>query len=142
QGIANRRAGETELARIPVAQQSRNVILADNVVRQVVAAAYQQSEEFGLLVEVDAVTGARPSQLARLEVQDLQANRSDPRLMMPSSRKGGGRKSLLHRPLPIPPTLAKRLAVSASGRAAIAPLLIKPSGEPWRKSDHTRLFAR
>src|SRR5206468_4546274 len=39
-------------------------------------------------------------------------------------------------------TLAKRLAVSASGRAAIAPLLVKPSGEPWRKSDHTRLFAR
>jgi len=62
--------------------------------------------------------------------------------MMPSSRKGGGRKSLLHRPLPISPTLAKRLAVSASGRPALAPLLMKPSGEPWRKSDHTRLFAR
>ena len=142
QRISNRRAWETGLAIIPDAQQSRNVILADNVVRQVVAAAYQQSEEFGLLVEVDAVTGARPSQLARLEVQDLQANRSDPRLMIPCSRKGRGRKSVTHRPVPISAALAKRLAVSASGRPAIAPLLMKPSGEPWRKSDHYRLFAR
>ena len=142
QRISNRRAWETGLATIPDAQQSRNVILSDAVVRQIVAATYEQSEQFGLFVEVAAVTGARPSQLARLEVQDLQANRSDPRLMMPSSRKGGGRKNLLHRPLPIPPPLAKRLAVSASGRATIAPLLVKPSGEPWRKSDHTRLFAR
>ena len=142
QRISNRRTWETGLATIPDAQQSRNVILSDAVVRQIVAAAYEQSEQFGLFVEVAAVTGGRPSQLARLEVQDLQANRADPRLMMPSSRKGGGRKSLLHRPLPIPPALAKRLAVSASGRPAIAPLLMKPSGEPWRKSDHTRLFAR
>src|SRR5205085_9263284 len=90
----------------------------------------------------DAVTGSRPSQLARLEGQDLQVNRADPRLMMPSSRKGRGRKSVTHRPVPIPPALAKRLAVSVTGRPVIAPLLVKPSGEPWRKSDHSRLFAR
>src|SRR5437868_2778962 len=140
--ISNRRAWETGLATIPDAQQSRNVILPESVVRQIVAAAYQQSEQFGLFVEVDAVTGSRPSQLARLEGQDLQVNRADPRLMMPSSRKGRGRKSVTHRPVPIPPALAKRLAVSVAGRPAIAPLLVKPSGEPWRKSDHSRLFAR
>jgi integrase len=140
--ITNGRAWETGLATIPDAQQSRNVILPEEVVRGLVAAAYQHSQEFGLLVEVDAVTGARPSQLARLEVQDLQANRSDPRLMMPSSRKGRGKKAVSHRPVPISPALAKKLAVVASGRPAIAPLLVKPSGEPWRKSDHSRLFAR
>jgi len=40
------------------------------------------------LVETAAVTGARVSQLARLEVQDVQGDRGDPRVMMPSSRKG------------------------------------------------------
>jgi integrase len=140
--VANRRAWETGLATIPDAQQSRNVILAEDVVRRIVAEAHKQSAAFGLLVEVAAVTGARVGQLSRLEVQDLQANRSDPRLMMPSSRKGRGRKSITHRPVPISPTLAKRLAVSVSGRPAIAPLLVKPSGEPWKKSDHSRLFAR
>ena len=142
QRIANRRSWETGLVAIPDAHQSRNVILPDAVVRQIIAASYQQSAEFGLLVETDAMTGARPSQLARLEVQDLQANRSDPRLMIPCSRKGRGRKSVTHRPVPISAMLAKQLAVSASGRPAIAPLLTKPSGGPWRQSDHFRLFAR
>ena len=142
QRISNRRAWETGLATIPDAQQSRNVILAEDAVRRIVAEAHKQSAAFGLLVEVAAVTGARVGQLSRLEVQDLQANRSDPRLMIPSSRKGRGRKSLTHRPVPIPPVLAKRLAVSAASRPSIAPLIVKPSGEPWRKSDHSRLFAR
>jgi hypothetical protein len=30
----------------------------------------------------------------------------------------------------------------AADRPATAPLLTKPSGEPWKKSDHSRLFAR
>jgi integrase len=141
-GIANRRAWETGLATIPDAQQSRNVILAEELVRRIIAGALKQSPEFGVLVEVAAVTGARVSQLARLEVQDLQVNRSDPRLMMPSSRKGRGRKSVSHRPVPISLGLAKRLAVLVAGRPVTAPLLVKPSGEPWRKSDHSRLFAR
>jgi integrase len=141
-GIANRRAWETGLATIPDAQQSRNVILAEELVRRIIAGALKQSPEFGVLVEVAAVTGARVSQLARLEIQDLQVNRSDPRLMMPSSRKGRGRKSVSHRPVPISLALAKRLAVLVAGRPVTTPLLVKPSGAPWRKSDHSRLFAR
>src|SRR5438270_7735427 len=129
QRISNRRAWETGLATIPDAQQSRNVILAEDAVRRIVAEAHKQNGSFGLLVEVAAVTGARVSQLARLEVQDLQANRTDPRLMMPSSRKGRGKKAVSHRPVPISPALAKKLAVVASGRPAIAPLLVKPSAE-------------
>jgi len=100
------------------------------------------STEFGLLVDVAAVTGARPSQIWRLKVQDLQADRSDPRLMMPTSRKGRGRKKVLQRPVPIPVGLARRLAVAAAKRPATAPLLVKPSGRPWSKSDHARPFAR
>src|SRR5262249_37174064 len=98
--------------------------------------------EFGLLVEVAAVTGARVSQLARLTVEDLQAEGSEPRLMMPSARKGKGRKVIQHRPVPIPNGLAGKLRALTVDRLARSPLLLKPSGEPWKKSDHSRPFAR
>ncbi|HEX3885307.1 MAG TPA: tyrosine-type recombinase/integrase [Stellaceae bacterium] len=137
--ITTRRPWEIGLATILGAEESRNVILPDARVRELVAAATVQSREFGLLIEVAAVTGARISQLARLEIQDLQADRPDPRLMMPVSRKGKGAKAVLRRPVPIPAGLAAKLATD---RADTAPLLLKPSGEPWRKSDHSRLFTR
>src|SRR5207248_6693523 len=86
--IANRRAWDNGLATIPDAEQSRNVILDEATVRWLIAEAHAQSPEFGILIEVAAVTGARVSQLARIEVQDLQADRANPRLMMPTSRQG------------------------------------------------------
>jgi len=140
--IANRRAWETGLASIPDAEQSRNIILSETAVRQIVVAAHAQSAEFGLLIEVAAVTGARVSQLALLEVQDLQADRDAPRLMMPTSRKGKGNKVVRRRPVPIPSGLGAKLRVLTTGRPATAPLLLKPSGGSWKKSDHTRPFAR
>ena len=142
QRIVNRRAWETGLATIPDAEQSRNVILPESAVRAIIAAAYQQSREFGLLIEVAAVTGARVSQLARLEVQDLQADRLDPRLMMPSSRKGRGTKKIANRPVPIPKSLGAKLRGLTTDRSVTAPLLTKPSGAAWAKSDHSRLFGR
>jgi integrase len=140
--IGNRRAWERALAGIPDAVESRNVILGDETIRAIVAGAYQVSPEFGLLVEVSAVTGSRVSQLAGLVVRDLQSVRTDPRLMMPSSKKGRGRKKVTRRPVPIPPDLAMRLLANARDRAAEAPLLTKPSGEPWKRADHLRLFRR
>jgi len=140
--IASRRAWEKGLAAIPDATTSRNVILPEGDVRAIIASAYTVGPEFGALVEAAAVTGARVSQLARVEVQDLQADRGDPRLMMPSSRKGRGRKRIERRPVPIPRGFAAKLAELARERPAEAPLLTKPSGEPWKKSDHFRLFAR
>lgn len=140
--IANRRAWESGLATIPDAEQSRNVILSEPAVREIIAAAREHSAEFGLLIEVAAVTGARVSQLARIEVQDLQADREAPRLMMPTSRKGKGNKTVQRRPVPLPYSLAAKLRVLSTNRPATAPLLVKPSGEPWRKSDHSRLFRR
>src|SRR5262249_16874177 len=87
--IVNHRAWETALVNIPGAGESRNVILTDDEVRAVVAAAYSVGPEFGLFVETAAVTGARVGQLANLEVQDVQGGTA-PRLMVPSSRKGRG----------------------------------------------------
>jgi integrase len=140
--ITTRRAWETGLAAIHDAEESRNVILDEQAIRALIAVSYEQGEEFGLLAETSAVTGARVSQLARLEVQDLQDARPDPRLTMPSSRKGRGKKKLTRRPVPIPVSLAAKLRSAADGRRPTAPLLTKPGGDRWRKSDHSRPFAR
>ena len=147
--------GRTGLASIPDAEQSRNVILPENTIRLIIAAAYHDSPEFGLLIEVAAVTGARVSQLANLETADLQGERSAPRLMMPTSRKGKGTKQIGRRPVPIPPPLAMKLRDLTKDRPPLAPLLSKPNqkrrknnAEPtplycrWKKSDHSRLFSR
>ena len=135
------RAWEVGLATIPDAEEARNVILRDADVLAVIGEARAYGTEFGLLVEVAAITGARISQIHRLEVQDLQLGDA-PRLMMPASRKGKGVKKVMRRPVPISPELAARLAAAVEGRAPTAPLLVKPSGEPWKKSDHSRPFAR
>lgn len=140
--IDNRRAWDSGLATIPDAERSRNVILSEVAVRQIVAAAYDQGGKFGVLIEVAAVTGARVSQLALIEVQDLQAEGNTPRLMMPTSRKRKGRKMVQRRPVPIPPALAKKLRALTGDRPATAPLLRKTSDGPWKKSDHTRPFSR
>ena len=135
------RAWEVGLATIPDAEEVRNVILPDTEVLMLIEEAKANGKEFGLLVEVAAITGARISQIRRLEVQDLQLGNA-PRLMMPSSRKGKGIKKVTRRPVPISVELAARLAVAAKGRVPNSPLLIKSSGEPWKKSDHSRPFAR
>jgi hypothetical protein len=62
--------------------------------------------------------------------------------MLPTSKKGKRQKSVQRRPVPIPVGLAAKLRVLSAGRPATEPLLVKPSGEPWKKSDHSRLFAR
>ena len=130
------------LATIPDAEESRNVILPESIVREVIAKAYEENAEFGLLVEIAAVTGARVSQVSRLEVQDVQGDRADPRLMMPSSRKGRGQKKIMRRPVPIPTSLVARLRLFAAEKPDNAALLVKPSGTPWSKCDHSRLFQR
>jgi integrase len=118
------------------------VILSDRVIRDIITAAFGIGSELGSLVETAAVTGARVSQIANLRVADLQADRPDPRLMMPSSRKGRGQKKVTHVPVPIPASLAEKLNRATKGKATDAPLLTKPSGERWKQSDHSRLFRR
>ena len=140
--IVSRQPWDMGLATIPDAEEPRNVILPEATIHRIISEAYQESEEFGLLVEVAAVTGARVSQLARLEAQDVQCDRADPRLMMPSSRKGRGQKKITRRPVPVPPALAIRLRSVTADKAASASLLLKPSGDLWKRSDHSRLFRR
>lgn len=138
----SRRAWEIGLKAVPGSTVARNVVLSPDAIRRIVNEAYGMSEPFGLLVEVAATTGARVGQLRQLEVGDVQSSRADPRLMMPASRKGRGEKKITHSPVAIPEALALRLKQAGKGKATRDPLLIKPSGEPWRRSDHTRLFAR
>jgi integrase len=130
--ITNSAAWRTGLAALPDTHNARNVVLADEQVRALITTSYAEDSALGLLVEAAAVTGARVSQLARLEVADLQADRAAPRLMMPSSKKGRGRKRIERRPVPITPTLAAKLTEAAGGRAVSEPLLLRSDGMPWR----------
>jgi integrase len=140
--IVSRRPWEQGLATLPDAEESRSVILPDADVRRIVGGASAQGAGFGLLTEALAITGARVSQLARADVADLQDGRTDPRIMVPTSHKGAGKKAVIRRPVPIPPDFATRLRESAKGKTADAPLFAKASGERWSKSDHSRPFAR
>ncbi len=139
--ITNRQSWENGLATIPDAEESRNVILDDGAIRAIITEAHRESAAFGLLVEIAAVTGARVSQLRRLIVDDVQGDRADARLMMPTSRKGRGQKKITSRPVPIPTRLVARLAVMTD-KPGTDTLLVKSSGEPWRRSDHSRPFRR
>jgi integrase len=140
--ITSRRPWEQGLATLPGAEESRNVILPDASIRKILEVAPTQGDAFGLLVEALASTGARVSQLARVNVEDMQDSRPDPRIMVPSSAKGNGRKTILRRPVPISVGFAARLRKTADGKMVDAALFVKESGERWSASDHSRLFAR
>jgi Phage integrase family len=130
--ITNQRAWKVGLAALPDAHRARNVILDDATVRRIVAAAYDYDRALGVMTEVAATTGARLSQLARLEVADLQVDGSEPRLLMPLSAKGRARsKRHDRRPVPITVPLALTLKQEALRRPSEAPLLLRSSGEGW-----------
>ena len=87
---------------------------------------------------------ASASRAARLTCGDLQTDRPDPRLMMPSSFKGA-QKKITHRPVPITPALGVALKRATSDRPGDAPLLLKRGGSAWQAtntSDHRDLFRR
>jgi integrase len=122
--------------------EARNVVLDDSDRRTARGAAYRDSDEFGLLFDVLDETGARPSQVVRLQSDDVQADFIDrrtgkraPRLMMPVSRKGRGKKTLMHRPVPITEALANKL----TGRTGV--LLKRADGKPWADVNLAHYFA-
>src|SRR6516162_10413059 len=140
--IANRDAWRRGLKSLADAEGgTRNVIIDDDQVRSIITTAPVEGPEFALLVEVAAVTGARPIQIARLHVSDVQADRSDPRLMMPTSAKGR-RKVIGRRPVPISADLAFRLRQFAAGRPASTLLFPHSDGKGWRGTRHYRPFRR
>jgi integrase len=125
--ITNAAAWRDGLARLPDSEVARNEILPDDAVRKLVAAAYEIGSAFGLWIEMHAMTGARTSQLARLQISDLQDDPVAPRLMMPSSRKGR-RKRIDRKPVPITPALTKALRRAAAERGPGDALLPQPAG--------------
>jgi integrase len=139
--IVNRNAWRDGLSGVAEGFASRNLQrLTDAQVSAVCRAACAIDRAFGLYLETLAVTGARCSQVARLTVGDLQDG-AEPRLMMPCSRKGRGRKPA-KRSVPITVSLAAKLA---SNRPAAAPLLLRSDGQAWQSSqdgDHERLYRR
>jgi integrase len=143
--ITNRDAWRVGLKALTGAYHARNTILTDEQVCALVVAAYAEDPALGLLVEAGAVTGARPSQLERLEVGDLELDHADgPRLLMPSSRKGKGVKRIDRNPVPILGGLARKLEQAAGTRAASAPLLLRTNGTAWNsaRADHREGFRR
>jgi len=140
--ILNGHAWRIGLASLRDTHRARNALLSDEQVRAVITAAYDIDPAFGLYTETAATTGARPSQLVKLEVGDLQSNGDGPRLLMPSSRKGHAGKAVVRKPVPIPASLAARLRQAAGDRHASAPLLLRADGAPWSatSADHRRPF--
>jgi len=133
--IQNRQAWEVGLAGLPDAQEARNVVLTDEKVREFVATAYGHDHQLGLLIDTLAITGARPSQVVRLRVEDLHDHPLRPKLMMPKSGKGGGRNRIKRKAerysVPITVQLAAKLEAAAKGYADDAPLLLQSDGSPW-----------
>ena len=117
-------------------------LLSDEQVRALIEASHSIDPAFGMYTETAAVTGARPSQLVKLEVGDLQHNGDGSRLMMPSSRKGHAGKQIVRKPVPIPASLAMKLRQAAAGRDASERLLLRTDGAAWSatSADHRRPF--
>jgi integrase len=136
--IANARAWKIGLKDLPDAHAARNVILTDAEVARLVRCAHAIDRRLGLFVEVLAVTGARPSQAARMVVMNLNLKAN--RLELPTSKKGRKTKVIRRYPVPIPPALAQALALEAAGRSAEAALLLAPEGRPWRDHRKRDLF--
>jgi hypothetical protein len=133
--IQNRDAWDIGLASLPDAQEARNIILSDDTVREFVSIAYGLDDQFGLLADVLATTGTRPSQASRLLVRDLSDHPLRPKLLMSRSGKGGGRnraeKKIERYSVPITSALAIKLRAAAKDRAVDAPLLLQSEGTPW-----------
>jgi integrase len=138
--IRNQGTWKTGLKGLPDAAVARNCILPDATVRQLVRAAYQHSHRVGVLVDVLAVTGARPGQVARLLVEDFKDDERTPRLLMPRSGKGGTQQRVKRKAeryqVPITTALAAVLRAEAAGRAPAALLLLRPNGAPWGRNPH------
>jgi integrase len=138
---ANREAWKTGLSGLVDSYQPVSRVLSDDDVLKLVAAAHAIGPHFGLVVDVLASTGTRTSQACNLLIRDLQDGPA-PRLMMPSSKKGKGRKQVTRRPVPISKSLSVKLARAAGKRAPDEPLLTRADGSAWnpKKQELQKLF--
>jgi integrase len=100
---------------------ARRQILSDDEVGKLVEVAFELQEDFGWLVLLLAITGARHSQLIALRVRDVQVEHG--RIMIPGSKKG--RAARAKPPVAFP--------VSVGSMKRLQPLLAS------RRSDETLL---
>ena len=108
----------------PIARE--NQILSDDRVRELIqlAKASDRDGDFALLVLVLAATGARFSQVKRMRVADVQPEHQ--RLLVPTSRKGKGRRAELIK-VQVGLDVLRALAPAIAGRQPEDTLL-----EHWR----------
>jgi integrase len=128
--ISDRSAWKTAFSGFKDAYTPINRVISDADVLKLVAEAYAVDAHFGLFIDVLASTGTRTSQACGLLVADLQESGAS-RLMMPSSRKGGGKKEVTRKPVPITASLARKLQAAAGERPGDAPLLVPADGQAW-----------
>jgi Phage integrase family len=132
------------LRRLPGAGKARRIVLSDADVLKIVEAAYQECHALGVLVQALAETGARVSQIARVRHIDLQADRADPRVLIPTSFKGHRQKERQSTAVPITPDLGGKLKAMRGNRDDDEILLRKADGAAWNtahKSDYFGPFA-
>ena len=132
--IQNREAWRVGLGGLTDTYDPIDRVQPDTIVHQIIIEADRLDAAFGLFIRVAAETGARPSQIARLQVADLQADR----LAMPSSKKGR-KRVISRRSVPISPDLTRRLQRVAKGRDADSPLLLHADGCEWNLPDRRHL---
>lgn len=112
----------------PNADKARDPqILNNSETGRLITAAQMVDPDFGLLVMMLAVTGARFSQLARASVSGFQPENQ--RLMVPPSRKGRGLKNKPAQPLPLPADAVAALQLAVAGRPGAEPLLMRWNNE-------------
>jgi len=129
-----RNASAWKLPRLPDVEPTfHHVVLDPAPIAKIIRSAYAFDPAFGRVIEVLATTGARASQVVRLEVGDLRLD--PPRLLMPTSRKGRRRRAE-RRPVPIPESLAQRLRRNVD----TGPLLTMSDGRPWRPNEIAKRF--
>lgn len=134
--ITNGRAWK--LSALPDATTANNIILEEIQTRAVIAESHKISRPFGLYIEVLGTFGCRPIQARRLRCSDIYGEL----LVIPTSKKGSGKKKVERKPLPVPQELAGKLRTAAEGRADDAPLLLNGRGTAWGKSEHAKPFAK
>lgn len=136
--ISNAKAWKLGFKGVKETRGSRNAqVISDAQVQAVMAACYQHEAAFGLYVQVVAETGARPSQVSKLNVGDLEFGKGGHAyLMMPPSLKGH-KLSPQVADVPITAELARRLREASAGRAADEPLLLRRDGRRWQDTSDT-----
>jgi integrase len=135
---ANAEAWRRGLEMLPNADKARaGVVLDDSTIRAIVTGVAAVVEPaVALHVEVLAQTGARTSQVTRLNVGDVLDGE---RLAMPSSKKGSSSRKIDRRPVPIGRGLWERLRAAAAGRDGNEPLLAL-DGERIKGADYREQF--